>query len=251
MKRKVWKNLWQTAAAIAFGIVVWTVAYVCVGNDLIVPSFSDTFSEVFRLLGEGVFWRSFFHTLWRVLLAFVLSFVSAGGFAVLAYLVPSFRRFFAPIVSVLRSLPVLAVLLILLIWAGAGVAPVLVAFLSLFPMLYTGLYAALAGVDGDLIEMSRVFRVPLKRRILSLYLPSVAPYALREAGSALAFALKLVVSAEVLARTATSLGNLMQDAQIYAEMPALFALVFVACGVGFVLECLGEFAAKSVERSWK
>jgi NitT/TauT family transport system permease protein len=114
-------------------------------------------------------------------------------------------------------------------------------------MLYAGMSAALSQVDGELLEMSRVYRVPMKRRILQLYLPSVSPYVLREAGAAVSFSLKLVVSAEVLANTYKSLGGMMQDAKLFQEMPTLFALVALTFLFGLVLELIGEWTANFVE----
>ena len=86
-------------------------------------------------------------------------------------------------------------------------------------MLYAGILAALSGVDKHLIEVSRVCGTPTHRRVTAIYLPLASPYVLREAGAALSFALKVVVSAEVLANTAKSLGGMMQQARIYAEIP--------------------------------
>ncbi|MBQ8322568.1 MAG: ABC transporter permease subunit [Clostridia bacterium] len=248
MKKGIGKNLLYTLAAVAFLIAFWAVAWAAVGNELLVPSFSDTVKEFFALWTDGAFWVGFLRTLLRVLVAFVLSFVSAVGLAVISYLLPPFGRFFAPIVAVLRSMPVLAVLLILIVWTSAGVAPVWVAFFSLFPMLYAGTLSALAGVDKDLIEMSRAFKVPVKRRVSGLYLPAVTPYMIRESGAGLGFAVKLVVSAEVLVRTKNSLGGLIQNAQLYTEMPTLFALVVVACVAGFAFDCLGTAIGNAVER---
>ena len=231
-------------------IIVWVVVWAAVGNDWIVPPFSDCVKEFFAQFGKSEFWQGFFSTLLRVFIAFFISFVLGGGLAIVAYLLPTFARIFAPIVAVIRTLPVFAVVYVLLVWTNAGVAPVTVAFLSLFPMLYAGIFAALSNVDGDLLEMSRVYKVPLKTQIFRLYVPSVLPYAAREGGAALGFSLKLVVSAEVLVRTARSLGGLMQDVQA-TDMPQLFAMVIVVCIVGAIFEILGEAVARTVERGRK
>lgn len=251
MKKRLIKNIAQAFGAIAFLVGVWIAAWAAVGNELLVPSFSDSVKAFFSLFINGGFWKGFLQSLSRVAIAFCISFVFAAALAVVAYLYPAFAKFFAPIAAVIRSMPVLAVLLIVLVWTGAGVAPVVVAFLSLFPLLYTGTLSALKGIDGELIEMSRVYRVGLKTRIAALYLLNIAPQTLRQAGAALAFGVKLVLSAEVLSRTAGSLGNMMQDAQIFSEMPLLFALVAVACAAGFLFETAGEAAARALERRWR
>ena len=91
----------------------------------------------------------------------------------------------------------------------------------------------------------------MQKRILQLYLPSAAPYVLREVGAALAFSLKLVVSAEVVARTAKSLGGMMDEARAWGEIPTLFALVVAAFLTAVVLETITALIARLVERRVK
>ncbi len=249
MKKTVWKNVWQTAAAIALLVCFWIVVWAIVGNDLIVPSFSDAVKAFFAYFANGAFWRALGGTFLRVLLAFFLSFVLAGGLAFTSYLYPTFARIFAPVAAVIRVLPVFAIVFLLLDWTNAGVTPVLVAFLSLFPMLYTAFLGAFSGVDKGLVEMSKAYHVPLKKRVMQLYLPSVAPFVVREIGAGLGFAVKLVVSAEVLVSTAKSLGALVLETQyVYAELSQLFALVIAVCLIGFLLEALGVLLANTIER---
>ena len=251
--KSFWKNCIVGFTACVFLIAVYLLAQVIVGNPLIFPSFSESVKAFFQLLGESVFYKSLLRTLLRVFAAFGVSFIPALILAILSYLYPTLGRFFAPVVSVLRSLPTLAVLLIILSWTSAGVAPVVVAFLTLFPALYSGILAALKQTDNGLIEMSKTYGVPLKKRIISLYLPSSAPYVLRESASALSLSLKLVASAEVLASTALSLGGMMQDAKLYFETqtPVLFALVIATFIVGLALESVLFAVAHFVERRVK
>ncbi len=236
MKGIFWKNLWQTAAAISFLLAAWLLAYFAVGNELLLPSPLSSLAEGWRLCKEAAFWKGFSLTLLRAVLAFVLSFIFAVVFAVSSYLVPTFEKLFAPVVSALRSLPVLAVLLILLVLLGGDKAPVAVAFLSLFPMLYAGILAAISGIDEKLIDTAQVLGTSWQRKVFHIYLPLSAPYILRESGAALSFSVKLVVSAEVLARTAFSLGGMMQEAQAYAEVARLFALVSASFLAGLLME---------------
>lgn len=242
MKNTILKNCIQTLLSLVFLLVCYFAAYAIAGNELLVPAFADVCKQMGKLLLSGGFWAALGNTLLRTLLALGISFVLALIFALISYLLPPFNSFFTPVVSALRSLPTLAVLLILLVWWGAGDAPVAVAFLSLFPMLYASILSALSGVDKDLIEMSRVYNVPLSKRIGELYLPAAAPYVLRETGAALSFSLKLVVSAEVLAYTFPSMGNLMQEARLY-DISQLFALVGVTFALGLLLEGLAAWLA--------
>ena len=60
----------------------------------------------------------------------------------------------------------------------------------------------------------------------------------REGAAALGFAVKLVVSAEVLAGTFVSVGGAMQEARASMDIPLLFALTIVTVAFAAVLEML-------------
>ncbi len=247
----IWKNLWQTAAAIAFLLLAWGVAYLVAGNELLVPKGSAVLKELNALLSSGRFWRGFGYTLLRAAAAFGFSLAIALAFAVLAYTFPAVEGLLAPILAVFRSLPVLAVLLILLSFFSASAAPVAVAFLSLFPMLYTGILAAISGVDKELIQTAYSYGASPWKRATKVYLPLAAPAILRECGGALSFSVKLVVSAEVLVNTAKSLGGMMQEARVYGEIAALFALVTLTFLAGLIIELSFSALTHAVEKRIK
>ena len=237
-----------TLLSFSFLILLWIVIAGVVGNAYLLPSVSQTLKACFKLCGQISFWSGYFATLTRAVFAFLVSIILAGGLCVLACVRPSFGKFIAPIFSLLRSLPTMAVLLMIILWTSADFAPIVVSCLVLLPMLYSATLSAITAVDEELIEMSRVYRVSKKRMIQSLYLPSVFPALSREALSALTFSLKLTVSAEILSNTFQSLGGQMQSASLYAQTPTVFALAFVVFLTGFAIECLGNFLILRIER---
>lgn len=232
------KNFLFSLLAVAFLWLLWIVAYFAVGNGYVLPSVGDTFRAMGGILASGRFWTAFGGTLLRTFLAFVISLVCAVGFAVLARLFAGLRAFLAPVVSVLRTVPTMAVILVLLLWTTPLVAPVLVGMLVLFPACYAAALAALDGVHDEYDDLVRAFRVSRKRQVLKLYLPLAAPPVLKQAGSIFSMGLKIVVSGEVLSSTYRSLGGLMQEAKMYVQMPELLSLTLLTVLLGFALEGL-------------
>lgn len=237
------KGLW-TILSLLFLLIVWSVVCLIVGNEYLVPNLIQTLKVAVNLLGKTSFWSAVLSTITRSLIAFVSSFVIGGGFAVLAYIFPMFEKFFTPIISFFRSLPTMAVLLIILLWSNASIAPIIVAGLVLTPMCYASVYSSLTQVDKDLIEMSIVYGVPMVKRIKRLYLPSLLPSVCEYGARNLSFALKLVVSAEIMSNTFQSIGGEMQFSALYDKTPLLFALTFFVFLSGYVLECLGLLVCK-------
>ena len=249
--KRALKNAAFFAAYVFLFALVWTIAYGAVENEYILPSLWEVFKAAGRLLKESFFYKSFLQSFLRVLYAFFLSLAMGAALAVLSKIFPIFGKVVSPVIKALRALPTMAIMLVLLLWSTPNRAPVIVAFLALFPMLYTGMSAAISTVDKNLEEMCEIYRVPMKQRVFSMYLPMALPYVLREAASGVSFALKLVVSAEVLASTYVSLGGLLQLSKIYMQTPEMFALALLVIVVGLVLEGLGEGIARCAERRLK
>lgn len=222
----------------------WVIAYFAIGNGYILPSFWETAASVGKLMISVEFWTAFGNTLLRTLWAFLASFVLGVLAAVPARLFPRFRAFAAPVVSVLRTLPTMAVILILLLWTTPSAAPVIVAALVLFPAVYSAALSALDGAGEEFGELARAYGVSMKRRVFQMYLPLAAPALVRQTGAILSMGLKIIVSAEVLASTYRSMGYLMQNAKLAVDMPELIALTVITVALGFLLEGLCALIGK-------
>ena len=249
--KTVTPTLLYAAAAFFALFAVWGAAYALVGNPYLVPSLKDTFSSLMALLKEKGFYTAYLQTFSRVLQAFIISFLPALILAVAAYLSAPVRKIAAVFVSAFRSIPTMAILLMILVWSTPKEAPVIVAFLALFPLLYTGVLSSLFAVDERYKSVFETFRIPIRKRIFRAYLPLIFPSVLRESAGALSFSLKLVVSAEIMANTFKSIGGLMQDSKIYLDMPRLFALTLMVVITGLLLETLGNLIAFAAERRTK
>ena len=230
------RNALLSAAAVVALWLAWLVAYTCVKNDYVLPSFWDTLRETGRLLASASFWRALGNTFLRTLWAFLISLALGVLLAVAAHLSRGLRAFLSPVISLLRTLPTMAVILMLLLWTTPAVTPVIVSALVLFPAVYAAALAALDEVGEAYGELVRSFRVPLVRRIFQMYLPLSAPVLLKQAGGIFSLGLKVVISGEVLAATYRSLGGMMQEAKMYLEMPTLMALTLLVILLGFLLE---------------
>ena len=244
----------RTALFSVFALIVlwagWTIAYFVIGNEYILPAFSQTIAATGAYLVSGTFYNAFFNTLARTVIAFVCSAAAGTVLALVSYRAAWARAFFAPVVSVLRTVPTMAIILALLIWTSPAAAPVVVCVLVLFPAWYAAALAGFDEVGREYGDVARVYKVPLSRRIFRMYLPLAAPVFLGQAGSLLSMGLKITVSAEVLAKTYRSLGGMMQEAQAFVEMPELLALTLVTIVLGFALEGLCAVIAHFAVR-WK
>lgn len=235
--------------AICLLIAVWEIFAAAVNIELIVPDVKTTFSHLFALLGQKTFYKAVGNTLLRSLISFALAAVFAMALSLLS-LIDAIKKLLSPIIKVMRSIPTMSIILLTVIWLKPSTSPILITFLIIFPIMYSGFFSAIAGVDKELIEMSKTYKVPIKNRIFQLYLPQIMPSALDNMQSSISFTVKVIISAEVIAQTRNSMGIMMQLARGYLETAELLAWTLAAIALSYLLE-LVVYGIKKIVVRWK
>ena len=248
MNKSVKNNLLYLLGGFVVAVIIYVIAYFCCANEYILPNPLKVIEKTAKTLISANFYKAFIGTMLRVLIGFVVSLIFAVAFSVLAYLSNPFSKLFSVIVAMLRSLPVLAVLLIVLTFVNRSFAPVLVCFLSLFPLLYTAFLTALKGVSNELKEMCYLYKVPVKKQVKHLYIPKILPKILLDGAGAISFGIKLTVSAEILANVYGSVGGFMKEASLYLLTAELFAITFIVCLIGILVEFIGKILSEKAEK---
>jgi NitT/TauT family transport system permease protein len=225
-------------AAAAIGtmalLIAWEAASLAIGKELVLPSPFRVIGAALALYPTRSFLLDLSATFLRGLAAFALS--SALGIAagLASGLRPAFGAALSPFLSVIRATPVLALVLIALLWFPSGFVPIFSAFLMAFPVMVTSAEEGSRATDPKLLEMASLFRVPKRQLFFKLRLPSAAPHLLSGARSALGLCWKVVVAGEILSQPTRAVGRGMQDSRLMLETASVFAWALAAvllCGI--------------------
>ena len=111
-----------------------------------------------------------------------------------------------------------------------------IAFLMVFPVLYTNLLQGIRAADRNLLEMADVFRLSPGRRVRCIFLPALRPALFAGCRVALGLCWKAGVAAEVIGVVARSVGGKLYDAKAYLEIADLFAWTVVIVAVSALFE---------------
>ncbi len=211
------------AAGAVLLLLAWKVAAALVDREIILPAPERVLGLALGLYPTPRFLEALAATFLRGLTAFGLS--SAAGIVVglVAGRRPLVAAALAPLLTVIRATPVLALILLALIWFPSGFVPIFSAFLMAFPVMVSSAAAGARAADPRLLEMAALFRVPRKVVFRDLLLPSAAPHLLAGARSALGLSWKVVVAGEVLSQPLRALGTGMQEARVLLETGGVFA----------------------------
>ena len=245
-KKERLKDLLYAVLGIVIVLAVWSISASLINDEFVMPTLAQTIQATFTLLGQGDFYNALFATLLRTLLAFIISFVLAGATAGLSLIVKPLGKMVKPIVTVIRVLPTMAILLLIFRWTQYDfeVSPVVITILVLFPMIYAQFLTAFNSVPQGLINTANVFGLSKKDKLFKVYLPIVAPSVLSRVGSNLSFAIKLIISAEVISYTLISLGGMMNTATNYLNYARLGALTLCAVALGLIIEVVVDLVVK-------
>lgn len=249
------KSFKKGAIYAVLGVIIlfllWGLLYFIAANEYLIPSPVEVIVESFKRLFSAQFYLYLSSTLLRSAVAVLISFLLAGLLAILSHLSNAFESVIMPIISVVRSLPVLAVLLIILIIVPRGIAPIIVCCLSIFPIAYSGILNYLNTIDDDKKELLKVYKVPLKVQIFSVYLKGYFPLMIKQITALFSFSLKLIVSAEILANVYKSIGGEISNASIYSNITALFSLTAIVCLIGLIVEFIGVAISNNMEKKYR
>ena len=217
------KRIGRKLAAALLWLAVWQVVSMAYGRPFVLPSPVFTCKRLLQLCAQGLFWQSCGATLLRVaaglLLACLLGFLCAwaaqkSGIAKEILAVPA---------AVIRSVPVMSVILIALLAMRSAAVPLFVCFLMCFPVMYTNILQGFESVPDEYRELARVYRIEGGRYFTKIMIPASMGYIKAGLSMCAGLSWKSTVAAEVLSNPRISMGYHLLSAKMYLEGADLFA----------------------------
>ncbi len=219
----IWLGIWQALSAI-------------VGLSAILPSPVETASELCKLAVTDEFWLSVLFSVIRISVGFVTGTLAGVLTGAVSSFFKGFSEFLSPLVSIIKATPVASFIILAVIWLKTGNIPSFATALIVFPFVYSNIKTGFCETDRQLIEMSDAFGVSFGKKLLKLYIPSVKPYFISAATTAMGLAWKAGIAAEVICNPKMSIGNGIYESKIYFEPPAMFAWTAVVIILSIMLE---------------
>ena len=229
--------------AVAFWLLVWQGASMALAalwpnGHLLLASPISAALRLGELAVTAAFWRAIGWSALRIIGGFLLSCLAASLLAIPASRFRWVRELLSPLVAVVKAVPVASFIILALVWLDSRSLSCFIAFLMVFPPVYLGVLEGIRQTDVRLLEMARVFRVPLGRQLTGIYLPAVLPYFRSAASLGLGLCWKSGVAAEVIGLSAGTVGEALYTAKVYFLTPDLFAWTAVIVAVSAAFEKL-------------
>jgi NitT/TauT family transport system permease protein len=237
------RRRWRTPLAVGVWLLVWQGVALAVGRDVLLVGPVEVVVRLGELLPTPDFWSTVAHSSLRVGGGFVIGVVAGAVLAVGAAALPLVDALTAPLLGAVRSTPVVSFIILVLLWADSGRLALVISALMVLPVVQLNVLAGIRARDAALLEVARVFRVPVLRRVRAVDLPAVLPFLVAACRLGVGLAWRSGVAAEVIGLPAGSIGERLYEAKLFLSTGDLLAWTLVVVLLGMACERLVVLAA--------
>ena len=146
---------------ILFWILIWQICSMAVKSQILLVGPLETLRSFSVQLFLPDFWAALGFSFGRICLGFFLAFFAGLVTGACAYWKPLIGEFLDPPIQFMKSIPVASFVILALFWTGAENLSIFISFIVVYPMIHVNTLAGLLSADPKLLEMARIFRVPV------------------------------------------------------------------------------------------
>jgi NitT/TauT family transport system permease protein len=229
------KEIVRGCVSILAGLAIWELlARLLLENELLIPPPSSVARTFWKLMVTGQLNKHLAATL----IEFAYGFTTACIVGVaLGYFMGMYKRFdeiMDPWIATLYSIPIIAVVPLIIIWFGIGMtSKVIVVFKITAVAIILNTAAGIKNLDPVWLELAKSLRLSGWETTYKIRVPGALPYIITGMRLGVGRALLGVIVAELMASNA-GLGYLLRDSSETWDSPKLFVTVFLLAAMALV-----------------
>ena len=187
---------------------------------------------------DGNLWIELGYTVFGASVSFLGGSAAAVALGLIFTFFPSFHRAAEPYLTLLNSMPRLALAPLFLLWFGLGVgSKIAVGFSLTFFIVLSATVAGIRGVSSDHLTLSKTLGATPTQVFFKITLPSAVPVVFAGLRIGLVFALLGVLAAEIIAAE-HGLGQSLAYLQATFSMDGVMAIILLLAALGLSVTLL-------------
>ncbi len=243
------KSKLQTIMAVCFWLFIWHIASMWIGETIILVSPFVVVKTLFFMIFHMSFWQIVFASSARIIGGFLLALICGVVLAILSASYEVVRILIRPLMITVKSIPVASFIVLALLWLKSGQLAIFISFLMVLPIVYTNVLEGILSTDPQLLEMAKVFHIPIRRQMRYIFLPAVRPFLMSACTVGLGMCWKSGVAAEVIGITDGSIGGAIYHAKIFLSTAEVLVWTVVIVIVSLLFEKLFlQLLSRGIER---
>ena len=234
----------ERAAAILFALVLWQAGAMLLNRKLLLVTPVAVAQRLVSLCAEAGFFKTIAFSFARIMFGYFLALIIGCVLAIIAGGVHIAEVTLWPFIHAIKSVPVASFIILCLIWLSSRNLSIFISFLMVLPIIYTNMLQGIKSTDAGLLEMAKLFRVGLLKKMKYIYLPQIKPYLLSACTISIGMSWKAGIAAEVIGIPDGSIGERLYEAKVYLSSADLFAWTVVIIFVSILFEKIFLFLLK-------
>lgn len=235
------KNSLYNFIGIVFVFVLWYILSITYNNSLVIPKISEVFNSVLALLSSLRFYNLFFTMIIRILITLLGSLIIALILSLLSFISNKIHSFLNPIIVIMKTVPIIAIMILLLMSIGMRMAPYIATSFVIIPLIYEMTYSALKGIDKTITEDIKTITGINLTVICKFYLPLIFPNLVTSLIQSFGLGLKVMLMAEFISPMRDTFGAEINRYYTNNDMPNVFAIVIIVIFVVYLTDKLMKF----------
>ena len=219
-------------------IIGWEVTSLICNNIIVFPSIIDIFKSLINIITEKNSYFVLGSSIFRLIISFATSVIIAFGVAYLSRKREKFRKIVAPVITIIKTTPVVSFIIILIIMLGHESSSIVVSFFIMFPILYEGFYNSYNAVSSDLRDEIKMISTVNWVVIKKIYIPIMMPYIITTLLQSVSLGIKSLIMAELITQPKYSIGKELLQYRNALDMSGILAWTIILIIIMIVFELL-------------
>ena len=221
--------------------VVWQIISIIENNNYVFPGVGEIFTNIGKILTEIKSIKVLGLTLLNVIIVIFIAFGGALLISFIYILIPHSIYFFKPIINILKAAPfaIISIYILYAFYEYREIAPSIVAFLVVFPLMIEGIIGAIDNIDKAIIDDLKMLDINTFKKFIQVYIPLCVPFIVTTFLQSFGLGLKVMIMSEYMNQVENTIGgtlvNLKGNLEGYGPLLAWLIIIIVIVAIGDML----------------
>lgn len=215
---------------------VWELISYYTGNDVIFPGLLSILQEVRLIICKDSFFREIYSTFIRIFSAFFISVLSSLILGILSANIGTVRIFLKPQISFVKYTPVIAMIVLILIWFPKEISPLVIGTIISFPIFYDNITGSIRNIDPEIKKLINIFHIKRKNSIIKIYFPALLFNLVNIMSSVFGLILKTVIAGEIYSQPKYGIGSGILNEKLTLNTAGVIAWIIITVFFSLILD---------------
>lgn len=197
------------------------------GDALVFPGILEILKAFFRLIRTARTYQLILTSIIHLSVALVLASIVGLTLGMIEGLSKFFQNFFRPLMILIRSTPMIVLVVVIMVLAEYKFVPYIAASIVLIPLISEATCEGCRNINPELIDVYKINGGFSPRILFTVYFPLMSGYLRQAYVSAVGMGMKIVVSSEYLVQSRNSLGKAVFSSSYFSEYAEIYAYALI------------------------